>query len=273
MAPEPTRGPWFLFHHGRLLLDRDLEPPRWTIPEAHAAVGGAAEQAHALSEGSEAPAYAVELPPEAPAPTGLEPAALRDVLAVKDTRFFHAASRASQIVTWASTHRFCGRCGKPTDRAAGQLSMTCPSCGLEAFPRVSPAVIVAVLRGEEILLARARRFPTGMYSVLAGFVEAGESLEACVHREIREEVGIEVRDLVYFGSQSWPFPHSLMVAFIARHARGEITADPSEIVDAGWYGRDRLPDLPLSVSIARSMIEWYRSGGVTGGAGWPTGSS
>ena len=133
----------------------------------------------------------------------------------------------------------------------------CPACGLVSFPRVAPAIIVAVVRDGTILLARARRFPTVMYSVIAGFVEPGESLEQCVHREVREEVGVAVRGLRYFASQPWPFPHSLMVAFTAQHAGGEIRVDEREITEAGWYPPDRLPRIPDSISVARRLIDWF----------------
>jgi NAD+ diphosphatase len=121
-------------------------------------------------------------------------------------------------------------------------------------------VIVAVIRGKRILLARARRFPPGFYSVLAGFVEPGETLEECVSREVREETGIEVKNLRYFASQPWPFPHSLMVAFTAEHAAGEITVDPSEIVEASWYSADALPHLPDPITVARKLIDWFVAG-------------
>jgi NAD+ diphosphatase len=126
-----------------------------------------------------------------------------------------------------------------------------------SFPDVSPAIIVAVIRDERILLARASRFPKQMYSVLAGFVEPGESLEECVRREEREEVGVEVTNIRYFGSQPWPFPHSLMVGFTADHAAGEISADGKEIVDAGWFTADHLPQIPGKISIARKLIDWF----------------
>jgi len=108
-----------------------------------------------------------------------------------------------------------------------------------------------------LLLARARRFPTAMYSVLAGFVEPGESLEETVAREVKEEVGLLLKDIRYFGSQPWPFPHSLMIGFTATYAGGEITLDDDEIVDAGWYTVDQLPPLPGKISIARKLIDWF----------------
>jgi NAD+ diphosphatase len=177
-----------------------------------------------------------------------------------------AAGRAVQIVEWARTHRFCGRCADPTEPSVGERGMRCPTCGLVAYPRLAPAMIVLVTRGEpgpdqQALLARGVNFPVPMYSCLAGFVEPGESLEAAVIREVREEVGVEVANPRYFGSQPWPFPNSLMVGFRADHESGDIVCDPTEIVDAGWYRKDELPTIPPGISIARKLIDaWIDEG-------------
>jgi len=171
--------------------------------------------------------------------------------------YFWIAGRALQIVDWDRTHRFCGRCGAPTQRMETERARRCTSCDLANYPRIAPAVIVLVRRDDRILLARSSNFPDAFYSVLAGFVEPGESLEDTVRREIFEEVGIELRDVRYFGSQPWPFPHSLMVGFTAWHAGGEIQIDEHEIVDADWFHVDNLPRLPGKLSIARSLIDWY----------------
>jgi NAD+ diphosphatase len=174
------------------------------------------------------------------------------------------AGRAVQIVEWARTHRFCGRCATPTIISSGERAMKCPACGLVAFPRLAPAMITLVTRGHgsesEALLARGAQFRAPMYSCLAGFVEPGESLEGAVEREVREEVGVAVRNVRYWGSQPWPFPHSLMVGFRADYDSGEIVCDPTEIVDAGWYRRDALPPIPPGISIARKLIDsWLES--------------
>jgi NAD+ diphosphatase len=189
--------------------------------------------------------------------------------AAVDLRSFHgrapehqwlAAGRAVQIVEWARTHRFCGRCGTPTELSAEERSMRCPGCSLVAFPRLSPAMITLVTRGEpgpaqEALLARGVQWTVPMYSCLAGFVEPGESLEAAVVREVAEEVAIEVTNPRYFGSQPWPFPNSLMIGFRADYVSGEIECDPTEIMDAGWYRRDEMPMVPPGISIARKLID------------------
>lgn len=264
ISPPEDKPPferWYVFREGRILLDASLCPPRWTTGEAARRFGPGEGEAHYLGRDADTDCWAAELPRQSELPAGLEAVPFREAIAANDSGFFRVASQASQLVTWASSHRYCGRCGTRTEAAPGERATRCPACGLLSFPRVSPAVIVAVLRGEEILLGRAHRFAPGMYSVLAGFVEAGETLEECVHREIDEETGVEVRDVRYFGSQSWPFPHSLMVAFIARFGRGELRIDSRELADARWFRRDDLPDLPMNASIARRMIDWYRAGG------------
>ena len=170
-----------------------------------------------------------------------------------------AAGRAVQLVEWGRTHRFCGRCGTPTAPAPGERAMRCPACGLSAFPRLAPAMITLVTRGDdgpdqEALLGRGIQWKVPMYSCLAGFVEPGESLEGAVVREVKEEVGITVDDVRYQGSQPWPFPHSLMCGFRARYVAGDIECDPTEIADAQWYSRDALPNIPPGISIARTLI-------------------
>jgi NAD+ diphosphatase len=193
--------------------------------------------------------------------SGFELLPLRPLHAVIPDHLFQLAGRAVQIAEWHQNHRFCGRCGTPTEDVPGERAKRCLDCGLLAFPRLAPAVIVRVTRGDEILLAHGARFPEPIYSVLAGFVDPGESVEECVAREIREEVGIELEQIRYFGSQPWPFPHSLMLGFTARYAGGEIVIDESEIVDARWFSRGDLPRLlPGPISIARWLIDdWLRS--------------
>lgn len=175
------------------------------------------------------------------------------------------AGRAVQLTEWLRTHRFCGRCGTATVLSDTDRSMQCPACKLAAYPRLAPAMITLVTRGEpgpdqEALLARGVAFRAPMYSCLAGFVEPGESLEQSVVREVREEVGIDIVNPRYWGSQPWPFPHSLMIGFTAEWAGGEIVCDPSEIMDAQWYRKDDLPNIPPRISIARKLIDaWLAS--------------
>ncbi len=180
---------------------------------------------------------------------------LRSLFGVLDDDHLAVAGRASQIANWARTHRFCGACGSPTEHMAGERSMRCPSCGHQAYPRISPAMMVLVRRDHHILLARHTHSPAPFFTALAGFLEAGESVEEAVHREVFEEVGLKVRDLRYFGSQPWPFPHSLMVAFTAEYADGDIQIDEAEIAEARWFGPgDPVPKIPIGLSIASHLI-------------------
>lgn len=200
--------------------------------------------------------HAYDLPRGFTPPPGTTLVGLRALHGIVPEPLFRAAGAALQKVEWLRTHGFCSRCGQRTERHPSEEAMVCPACGHLHFPRLSPAVIVLIERDREMLLARSPGFPEGMYSTVAGFVEPGESLEETVHREVREEVGVEVRDLRYFGSQPWPFPHSLMVGFLALWDSGEIRVDGREIVDAGWFTPDRLPPrLPTSISIARRMVD------------------
>ncbi|MDP2956937.1 MAG: NAD(+) diphosphatase [Longimicrobiales bacterium] len=199
---------------------------------------------------------AYDLPATFEAPPGYGLLGLRALFERVPAELFRAAGTALQKVEWLRTHGFCSRCGHATRRHDTYEAMECPACGHLHFARLSPAVIVLVERGREMLLARSPGFPEGMYSTVAGFVEPGESLEEAIHREILEEVGVEVGDLRYFGSQPWPFPHSLMIGFVARWAAGEIRVDGNEIVDAQWFTADRLPPrLPSGLSIARRLVD------------------
>jgi NAD+ diphosphatase len=219
---------------------------------AGANIGG---RTHALGRLDGVDCVAVALDDETNAPAGFTLAGLRALFLRVPERLLAVAARAFQVVEWDRTHRFCGRCGHPTRDKPGERAKECERCGYVAYPRISPAMMVLVTRGHELLLARANRFPGAMYSALAGFVEPGETIEDCVHREVHEEVGIDVDDLRYFASQSWSFPHSLMIAYTARYAGGELRPDPGEIADVKWFAVDALPDLPTPLSIARLLIE------------------
>jgi len=195
-------------------------------------------------------------------PDGFEPTdgarlvGLRELAGSVPARLFSAGGTALQKVEWLRNHGFCSRCGGPTERHERHEALACTECGHMHFARLSPAVIMLVERGREMLLGRSHGWPEGVYSTLAGFVDPGETLEEAVHREVREEVGITVRDLKYFGSQPWPFPHSLMVGFVAQYESGDIQPDPVEIDDARWFTPENLPPrLPFKASIARALVD------------------
>lgn len=182
---------------------------------------------------------------------------LRGLLGRMDDELFLAAGRSYHLLTWNHNHQFCGRCGSPVMMKSDELAKYCPSCALVVYPRISPAVIVAVTKGDQILLAHSGRFKNKMYSVLAGFVEPGETFEECIVREILEEVNISVYNIKYFGSQPWPFPDSIMVGFTAEYKSGEIKPDGKEILEAGWFSRGNTPELPGKWSIARKLIDQF----------------
>ena len=194
-------------------------------------------------------------PATSEAPTGLARHNLRATWGLLDEASYAIAVRAKLLLGWDREHRFCGVCGTPTKSLAGEPARVCPQCEHRAYPRLSPAIMVLIRRGDELLLARSPHFRPGMYSALAGFVEAGESLDEAVHREVMEEVGVRVTNLRWFGSQPWPFPHSLMLAFHADYLDGEIAPQPGEIEDARWFRMDKLPELPAPPSIAHRLLQ------------------
>lgn len=182
---------------------------------------------------------------------------LRSQLEVVSPEAFQLAGRALQVARWFYDHRFCGRCGKPTTQDSFDFARVCGVCSLRFYPRISPCMIVLVTRGDELLLAHHHRASRVMYTTLAGFVEAGEGVEDCIRREIREEVGVEVGKLDYFRSQPWPFPHQLMLGFYAEYASGDINIDATEIIDAKWFRYDELPQIPAIATVAGQLITHY----------------
>ena len=188
-------------------------------------------------------------------PVGARWAGLRSLFGVMSDERVAIAGRAVQLIDWDRNHRYCGVCATPTERDHSERARRCPACGHVVYPRISPAMMCLVTRGQQILLARNVNFPAGRYSALAGFLEAGESVEDAVHREVREEVGIEVGEPKYFASQSWPFPNSLMIAYTAEYVSGELTPNGHEIAEAQWFDQSNLPQLPPRVSIARALID------------------
>lgn len=182
---------------------------------------------------------------------------LRFLFGIMEEELLNVSSKASELINWENSSRYCGRCGAINENKKGERSKICPACGLVKYPVISPAVIVAIVKGDKILLAHNKNFKGTMYSVVAGFVETGETFEECVKREIFEEVGIRVKNIRYFGSQPWPFPNSLMVAFTAEYEGGDIQVDNVEIGHADWFGIENLPEIPRRGSVARKLIDWF----------------
>jgi NAD+ diphosphatase len=262
-------GHWFVFAGDRLLVElgppeRPSDDPRFRARPAFARLplyknhniwGHAVTRTLYLGRLGGVDCWAAELPAQAPAPAGLAWEGLRPLFSVLDDDHFALAGRALQLLQWDRDHQFCGRCGRPTEAKREERVRVCAACKLSAYPRVAPAVMALVQRENRILLARSPHFPAGMYSALAGFVEPGESLEQCLAREVAEEVGVQIGNARYFMSQSWPFPHSLMIAFVCEYAGGEIAPQAGEIEAADWFEVLQLPKLPSKISIARRLID------------------
>jgi len=255
LSPHPHAAPkTFVFRGGELLVrGAECELPDASVCET---LRIAPEAIHPVGLFRKDYFRAAFVPAEAQPADGFDFTALRKLWGRIDDAMLALAGRAFQIAEWARTHRFCGACGSSMTRMPGERAMKCTRCGHSAYPRISPAMMVLVKRGRAILLAHNAAAPKGRMSALAGFVEPGESIEDTIHREVYEEVGLRVKDLRYFGSQSWPFPHSLMIAFTAEYAGGEITLNDAEIDDARFFGPgDTLPTLSPSQSISRALID------------------
>jgi len=260
--PTPTASDLcFVIQEDRLLAQLDasgaLQLPDLKTCEGWALATGQTQSLGFL-EGQACWSCAI-LEANAVPPAGWEWFDTRTLLSAFTPAQMHAVSCARELHWWHTRHRFCGRCGKPTVDVVGERAKKCPACNALFFPVISPAVIVAVTRGNQILLAHNHNFRPGMFSLLAGFVDPGETLEQASVREVREEVGIEIEGLQYISSQPWPFPNSLMVGFSAKHVSGQLAVDGKEIEQAGWFTRAELPEIPRKGTVARSIIDaWLR---------------
>jgi len=172
-----------------------------------------------------------------------------------DRYFYDQAGKAYELVYWDRHSRFCPVCGAPTE-LKGPIMKKCPDCGNEMFPAVSPAILVLVRREKEYLLVRARNFRGTFHGLVAGFLETGETLEQCVEREVREETGLTIRNITYFGNQPWPYPSNLMIGFFADYVSGEIHLQDEELSSGSFFSKDNLPELPHKLSLARKMIDY-----------------
>lgn len=258
IRPQAAAAPLtFVFHHGQLLLrNSSLSLP--TSAEV-AALPLTTERLHPLGiwEGNY---YQAAWLDEAVLPgPDFGYHGLRSLFGTLDDGFLGLAGRGAQLVEWARTHRYCGVCATALQLLEGERCYKCPQCGHSAYPRISPAMMVLIRKGEQVLLAMHSNSPYQRYTALAGFLEAGESIEEAIHREVYEEVGLKVHNLQYFASQSWPFPHSLMIAFTADYLDGDIRVQQDEIADARWFGPDdEWPELPIKVSVAARLIDAHR---------------
>lgn len=259
-GPDTTSEAWcFAFVQGRLLLPADESAA--FAPQPIDLLHALSSTRHYLGRLDDVDCWAVSA---AQVPAGWRDVPLRGAMMQFEAPMMGVAARAAQVLEWDRAHRFCGVCGTPTELHPDDRARVCPSCKHTAYPRISPAMMALVWRGREVLLARGPQFNPGIYSALAGFVEPGESIEECIGREVAEEVGVAVKNLRYYGSQNWPFPHSLMIAFTAEWDGGEIVPQPGEIEDAQWFDIDALPGIPPRFSISghliRDTVEQLRAG-------------
>jgi NAD+ diphosphatase len=258
----PAEGPayWLLFSGDELLL-AESEPLRLLEGTTRRLELVEASEPQLLGMLDDLPVMFAALDPAAPPPPGLRAIGLRAVLAQADAELSALTGYAAQLLRWSRTSRFCPACATPLQPLDG-WGKRCPACGHSLYPPVSPATIVLIHDGADGVLLTSKPGWGARYSLVAGFVEPGETLEQCVAREVLEEVGVLVDEVRYVGSQPWPFPHQLMVGFTARYAGGEIAIDTSELADARWFTRDALPELPPPFSISRQIIELWRGGEV-----------
>lgn len=254
----PDRSGYWLIVQDQGLVVPDRAEPALPLGDLPAGLDGSISGPLWLGTWHDTPCWAAALPRDARLPPGLR---RETMVPMQGTRLpdelLSLGGIAMQALWWESTSGYCPRCGARTERIENEWGKRCPSCRYEHYPHLHPAVIVLVHDGDRVLLARKSIWAPGRYALIAGFVDNGESLEAAVRREVEEEVGVQVKDIQYVGSQNWPFPSQLMVGFLARYAGGEIAIDPHELEDARWFPRDALPTGPSRHSIAGFIIEHY----------------
>jgi len=255
-APRSREGALHIvFSAGRLVMDLRSQRPCVLSDRDLADNGWAVRREQFVGYWQGEPCFALEVDDLVEVdPLRYQVGNLYHLLGRVDDGLFALAGRAAQLLDWERDHAFCGRCGSPMETDGAERAMRCRQCETTIYPRIAPCIITLVTRGDQLLLAQSARFRRPMYSTLAGFVEAGESAEDTLRREVREEVGIEVGNIHYFGSQSWPFPNQLMLGFTATHESGELRPDPSEIADAQWFDTSDLPPIPPATSIAGQLI-------------------
>jgi NAD+ diphosphatase len=256
--PPDPEGHWLIVQNQGLLVVPDGEGFKLPVGGRPAALDGVTGEPFWLGTFNDTPCWVAELPREATLPPGVH----RETLVpMQGTRLpddlLSLGGMAMQALWWESTSGHCPRCGVATTRIDGEWGKRCPACRYEHYPHLHPAVIVLVRDGDRCLLARKAIWAPGRYALVAGFVDNGESLEGAVRREVKEEVGVDVDDIQYVGSQNWPFPSQLMVGFVARYAGGEVTIDAEELEDARWFPKGQLPSRPSHHSIAGFILKNY----------------
>jgi NAD+ diphosphatase len=257
--PEPGPALWLLLQDGKLLVTEHNGQLVLPAADDNAIAALLAEEPLFLGTLDGTPCLAAAPRADAAPPDGWQAVGLRALYGRTDESVYGLAGYAAQLLEWRRTSRFCPVCGGVTGPVAGDWGRRCTACSYTRYPPVSPAILALVHDGDRILLTHKPGWGP-MFSLIAGFVEPGESLEECVVREVREEVGVDVADVRYDGSQPWPFPHQVMIGFTARYAGGDIRPDALELDDARWFDIHDLPALPAPLSLSRQLIDRWVKG-------------
>lgn len=253
MEIEQSSYVWFIFYNDQLLLEKNkgiYRVPVSLLPPV--SVG----EYLSVGDYGDLPSHAASVPAPGPEKEGWEWVGLRAAWEYLDAVVYQQAGKAFELLHWDRQSRYCSACGRLMVRSS-DISKRCPGCGKEDYPHISTAVLVLVRKADRLLLVHARNFKGSFYSLVAGFLETGETLEECVAREVKEETGLHVKNITYWGNQPWPYPSGLMVGFVADYAGGEICLQDEELSAGAFYTKDELPELPRRLSLARKMIDWW----------------
>ena len=257
--PAPGIAYWFPFRANKMLVQAVNEHIELIQSEEGDMASLIADSALYLGELNSIPCLACEVRPEADLPDDWRAIDIRTLFGQLDDSTYSVAGYAAHLLHWQGHHHYCSNCGHTTESIPASWGRICPHCGYNSYPTVTPAILVLVHDGDKVLLVHKIGW-TNRRSIIAGFVEPGETLEECARREIQEEVGAEVTDITYVGNQPWPYPDQLMVGFTARYSAGPAQPDNVELDAADWYTFDNLPELPPPLSLARQIImQWVSS--------------
>ena len=254
----PKTGRWLLVQEQNLVVTGAPDDPRLPSGALPPPLDSALGEPLWLGTWEGEPVWTAALAPDVALPADLRRETMVPMRGTKlPDSLLSLGGMAMQGLWWQSTSGFCPRCGEATDRIEGEWGKRCPRCKYEHYPHLHPAVITLVRDGDRFLLARKQEWAPGRYALVAGFVDNGESFEGAVAREVKEEVGVDVTDIQYVGSQNWPFPSQIMVGFVARYAGGDVRVDTQELEDARWFTRETIPISPSRHSIAGYIIRTY----------------
>lgn len=247
---------WFVLQNNHLLFKKNIQTPELLTNREIIFLEENFLRKYQIGNLLQRKLHCAELAADYLLPNEIIAIPLKKSLEIINAPWRYFAIKAHAVINWDKNHQFCGHCGGKTVARTTLFERVCSACLLSFFPRISPSIIVRITRGDEILMARGHEFTPGAYGLIAGFIEAGETIEEALHREVKEEVGIQIKNVNYYGSQAWPFPDSLVIAFTAEYESGELVVDSTELEVAGWYRYDNLPGKPsTSISIARQLID------------------